>query len=376
MTAISFSQKLPNLNKHFSKVVILCLLLTLVSCNFTAPDDEEENGSNVNNETEIALGVEQTLLAQESSNANATIAAQQATIQAQSILATSQAMQPPEQPPAEPPVEPPPPVVQETQPPVVNPQPNPTAQSAQSPPAGDFDQWMKSAQILLFEDVVADPRKSRYVKDTLDSMDLRYKNDGNAIGWLKNDLLAGSPAGKPWDLVIIAIEERGNVSGEYFEYLRDVLKNGSSVILEAWHLDAISEGKVSPILADCGVQVYPYFPKTMSLVDVIMYPYPAASAHPIMTDPNGGLSFTKSLNTWLWTGDLGSLMAYTGRGDAVFLLGTSPQDDVKDAGLAVCMGGQLTLQTFSSHSFSYRTIYPLWENYITNALRVRFAAGN
>lgn len=368
MIAVSSPNSHHKYSKLLNSIFVLMLLLVLASCNFSTPDEDEEvDDGGINKETEIALGVQQTLLAQESSNANATIAAQQATIQAQSILATSQALQPPVQPTV--------PVVLETQPPVVIAQPLPTEQAIQNPPSDGFEQWMKSAQILLFEDVVADPMKSRYVKDTLNSMDLRYKDDGNAVGWLKNDLLAGSPAGKPWDLVILAVEERGNVSGEYFEYLQDVLHKGTSVILEAWHLDAISEGKVSPILTDCGVQVYPYFPKTMSLVDVIMYPYPAASEHPIMSDPNSGISFTKSLNTWLYTGDLGSLMAYTGSGDAVFLLGTKPQDDVKDAGLAVCMGGQLTLQTFSSHSFTYRHISPLWENYIVNALRVRYNSG-
>ena len=113
----------------------------------------------------------------------------------------------------------------------------------------------------------------------------------------------------------------------------------------------------------------------MDLTDVVNYPYPAASQHPIMNNPNGGLSFTKSLNTWLFSMDLGSKMAYTGRGDAVFLMGTKPQDEVKDATLVTCLGGQLILQTFSSHSFSYKTIYPLWENYIHNALMTRYSGG-
>ncbi len=113
----------------------------------------------------------------------------------------------------------------------------------------------------------------------------------------------------------------------------------------------------------------------MDLTDVVLYPYSAASSSPIMNDPNRGLSFTKSLYTWLFSGDLGSLMALTGKGDAAFLLGRSPKNEVKDGALATCMGGQLILQTFSSHSFSYNTLYPLWENYITNALRWRFSGG-
>jgi len=343
--------------------LMIVFLLSISACNFIAPDEEETDETALN-ETLVALSVEQTLAAQNDDQANATIAAQQATIQAQSAQATAQAQQPP---PAQPTI----PAPQVTQEVVIPTQPAPPP----APPAGNFNEQMKSAQILLFEDVVSDPSKSRYVKQTLDSMGLRYKDDGNAIGWLKNDLLSGSPTGQPWDLVILAIEERGNVSGEYFEYLQDVLNNGSAVILEAWHLDAISQGKVSPILIKCGVQVYPYYPKSMDLTDVVLYPYSAASSHPIMNDPNRGLSFTKSLTTWLFSGDLGSLMALTGKGDAVFLLGRSPKNEAKDAALATCMGGQLILQTFSSHSYSYNTLYPMWENYITNALRWRFGGG-
>jgi hypothetical protein len=234
---------------------------------------------------------------------------------------------------------------------------------------------MKTAQILLFEDVVADPTKSRYFKQTLDSMGLRYKDDGNAIGWLKNDMISGSPTGQPWDLIIMAIEERGEVSGEYFEYLQDVLNKGSSVILESWYLDAVSEGKISPILTKCGVQVYPYFPRSGDLTDVILYPLQAATSHPIMNNPNKGLSFTKSQYTWLFSGDLGSLMAMTGHGDPVFLLGRNPKKEGQDAALATCLGGQLILQTFSSHSFSYKTLGPLLENYIYFSLGVRMNRG-
>ena len=131
---------------------------------------------------------------------------------------------------------------------------------------------MKTAQILLYEDMVSDPSEYRYVKKTLDAMDLRYKDDGNAQGWLKSDLLGNSPSGKPWDLVIIAAEARSDVTGEYFDYIDDVLDKGTPVILESWILDSVSQGRVSPILANCGVQVYPYFPKSFSVNDVVLWP--------------------------------------------------------------------------------------------------------
>jgi hypothetical protein len=71
---------------------------------------------------------------------------------------------------------------------------------------------------------------TQYVKKTLDMMGLKYKWDGNAVGRFKSDLLNGGPDGQPWDLVILAIEARGNVSGEYFEYLMDVSTRG----LRSW----------------------------------------------------------------------------------------------------------------------------------------------
>lgn len=346
----------------FINLIWISIFLFASSCNFTAPDENEDTESSLN-ETLIALSVQQTLSGEQSNHSAATIAAQQATIQAQMIQTTSQAQIPPAQVTI--------PIPEMTQAVVAGTLPAPQV----NPPTGNLQEQMQNAQILLFEDAVANPTLSRYIKQTLDDMGLRYKDDGNAIGWLKNDLISGSPAGKPWDLVILAIEERGNVSGEYFDYLQDVLNGGSSVILEAWHLDAISEGKVGPILLKCGVQVYPYFSKRLDLTDVVLYPYSAASSHPIINQPNQGLSFSKSLNTWLYTGDLGSLMALTGQGDAFFLLGRSPKTEAKDGALASCLGGRLIIQTFSSHSFSYKTMYPLWENLITNSLKVRFGGG-
>jgi hypothetical protein len=367
------SKLAPSLLTKRYLLVFIVVILTLVifpSCNFIAPD--ETKNSNLD-QTQVALSVEQTLTAKEGGGANATIAAQQATIQAQVALATAQAQQPPQPQPQQP-----------TQGAVVQPAPlqpqqppqQPSQQPPQQPPAGgNFQEQMKSAQILLYEDMVSDPSEYRYVKKTLDAMDLRYKDDGNAQGWLKSDLLGSSPSGKPWDLVIIAAEARSDVTGEYFDYIDDVLDKGTPVILESWILDSVSQGRASPILTKCGVQVYPYFPKAFSVNDVVMWPIGSTNQHPIMNDPNGGLKFTRARDKWLLSMDLGSKMALTGRGDAIFLLGTDAQSDFKDGTLAVCMKGHLILQTFSSHSFEWDTMYPLWENYITNALKVRFSGG-
>ncbi len=252
----------------------------------------------------------------------------------------------------------------------------PPMQATQAPPPSnntggpEFKEWMKTANIVVFEDMVVNDAYALYVKDTLKSMGLRFKWDGNAMGWFKTDLLSGAN-GKPWDLVIIAAEARDQVSGEYFDYLSNVLNNGTPLIMESWYLEDISEGKVAPLLAKCGLQVYPYVPKTRTVNDVVMYALPPANS-PLLTDPNTTMAFTKAMDTWIWSFDLGTKMALTGTGDGQLLIGTNAQESYRDGTLAVCMDGQVTIQGFSSHSFPYRVVGPLWENYIVNALRWRY----
>jgi hypothetical protein len=345
--------------------LVILLFLGMIGCNFSYASETLQ-------QTQTAIVVQQTDLATKATqNSNATATAQQATTNAQvvpptpDLAATQVAASVQQTLAAQPPAGNTSPETSPTEAPPIPPTP--------APPA-DLDAQIKQASILVYEDIVNKPSLTPYVDKTVKAMGLQnVKYDGSAKGWLKNDLVSGGQGGKPWDLVILAIEARGEVSGEYFEYLNNVLQQGSAVILEAWHLDDISEGTISPILIKCGVQVYPYFPKTGTINDIVLWPL--NPSHPVLNQPNSGLSFTKVLDTWLSSFDLGSLMALTGKGDAQLLLGTNAKETYMDGALAVCMGGQLTLQTFSSHSFSYNTMYPMWENYIYNALKWRFSGG-
>lgn len=101
-------------------LIIAILIILNVSCNFSAPDEKD---GTTNNETEVALSVEETLASKDIVNANATIAAQQATIQAQG-----------QQPPAQVPPNPP----QQTQPAAVQTQSPVVVQPPANPPQGIF----------------------------------------------------------------------------------------------------------------------------------------------------------------------------------------------------------------------------------------------
>ena len=243
------------------------------------------------------------------------------------------------------------------------------------PSPGSLKDLMHSAKILLYEDMIVFEDTNRYVKDTLDYMDLPYVDVGNAMGNLKTQLVSNGPDGKGWDLVIIAAEAKPEIQGEFFTYVNDALDKGVSVILEVWYLDKVASGTASALLARCGIT----FERNWQNVDPngrVMYPLDPLN--PVLQEPNNGLSFTNVTSYW-WDPfssmqyDIGDLMRLTGGGDAKLLIGTSSNETSSHGTSTVCINGKLILQTFSSHLLDYNAMRPLWENYIYYTLKVRFA---
>jgi len=288
---------------------------------------------------QVDLGLEATQTALAAQN----LLAQQAMQATETAVAAAQAAQP-----------------QETQPPDVSTTEEP------APPAEDFETFKDNAKILLFEDMVNFPAVRRYVKDALDNMGLDYKDDGSAKGWLKSDLLGGN-----WDLVIIALEVRSNVSGEYFTYINQALDNGSAVILEIWYIDRISRGEISKTLSRCGVEFEKdYWGRTGTATDYIQWPLPGKNDHPILNEPNKGIGYTNVAAFWF--GDLGDFIKVSGKkDDAELLLGTIATEKNSHGTLAVCNGGKFIIQTFSSHDYAMEESEALWENYIHNTLKAK-----
>lgn len=235
--------------------------------------------------------------------------------------------------------------------------------------APDLDAFMKSASILLFEDIVYRTDTTRYVKRTLDEMGLSYVDTGSAIGRFKSQMLTGGPQGKGWDLIIIASEAKSGASGEFYQYASDALDKGSSVIYELWYLDEKMGPNGAALLSRCGVE----FQRDWNKVPPErMVMFPVNDTHPIMHEPNDGLTFTKVTDFWAYTYDLGDLLRKsTVGGDATILVGTIGTESTNHGTLAVCVNDQLILQTYSTHQLSYDVMRRVWENYIYHALQTR-----
>ncbi len=246
-------------------------------------------------------------------------------------------------------------------------------QSAPQPQAtfneADFETWMKSASILLFEDMTGDFSVTRYIQQALEAMGIKqYVDVRDALGNYKNQLLSGGPGGKGWDLIISGKELRTAVQGEFYVYLNDALNAGSSVIIEEWDIDAIASGKISTILSRCGVGFHRDW-QEINLDRHLLYP--VDGTHAIHHFPNEGISLTNPTGYWLG-GDLGDWLRINPGSGAIALWGA--RVNVRDSYLTAvaCLDGQLIIQTYSSHSYGQDRIVRMWQNYIYNTLKARY----
>jgi len=238
------------------------------------------------------------------------------------------------------------------------------AETIAHPPL-DIKDKIKTSNILIYEDVVGRPDLVPVVTNTINAMNFsggRIINTGDALG----DFKAQATSSTKWDLMIVATEVRTAFSGEMFEAMYDHINNGGAVIIEVWYLDKVVNGKVAPIMNQCGVRLfrnwtrdekYDPFKYSISWLD---------SSNPLLSTPNTVLAPSYPYPEWF--GDAGDLLELGSGGDAV-LVGGLYQNRKSDYGvLASCLSGRMVIQTFSTHDYKFDIVQPLWENYIINTL--------
>lgn len=356
----------PNIDRYQSivKVFMLGVILTLVlsACQMPTQDSSLE-------ETAIALAIQATINAKEQSDQapseeeeSTSDESSQQTAVAQSVQATMDASQPTAT------TEPQPQPTATTEPqPTDEPPPTQTT-SPQAPPDAGFDEWMKSASILVYEDMAGVYTISRYVEEALNRMGLDYVDVGDAMGNYKEQLLSGGPGGQGWDLIISAKEARGDIQGEFYVYLNDALNVGSSVIIEEWQLDEIGLGKISTILGRCGVKYqdnWAYDPLDHQLL------WPIDGTHPIHHQPNEGIALTNPTGYWP-SSDIGDFMRLELGSNAEPLWAARVNEKTNFLTAVSCLDGQLIIQTYSTHNYGYERVVKMWQNYIYNTLLSRY----
>ena len=226
-------------------------------------------------------------------------------------------------------------------------------------PTVDMEAAMKSAKILVFEDMVYAP----YIKTALDKAGYKTTYVADRMGTFKKEIQSDTK----WDLVIAAAEGRGGVQGEFFDYIKQQLDQGASVIMEMWTLDSNAEGRFAPILEKCGIKLQANWMNPSNRA--VFWTDPS---HPLANEPNK-ISLTHFNN--YWTGDVGDLVSKTSDGKAQIIGSANAANTDKDGLITVCYDGHLILQTFSTHDHPSADMVKLWQNYVYFALKTRIQGG-
>ena len=327
----------PNIFKHRGKIMMVTLIALALACNMPGSGTPQAS-------TPQATAFDPTKAALEF---QATAMSQQLTEQAMATepqIQVTQVVSTPEQPTSEPPTE------------VV---PAETEILAVPTETQDVEERMKSAKILVYEDT---PYIGLWIKDTLRGMGLKHTFVGDAMGNFMENLNSGIQ----WDLIIVGAESHDYVSGDFFDVITErVVQDQTALIVEMWYLDLISAGRIKPLTTKCGVELQKSYDAPSSI-------YWLESSAPVFNEPNTAIPLIHYDQYWNWqSGDYLRLMPGS---DATLLAGMYQDRDSDYGVVATCFDGRVILQTFCNHDYHQEDIQLLWENYIYNTLKNRFAA--
>ncbi|MBI9051446.1 MAG: hypothetical protein JEZ00_18620 [Anaerolineaceae bacterium] len=329
----------------FVLLIVFSILLSISGCNLpgmTTSDPGLEA-------TRIALGIESTMLVM-----------QQQTLEAQQNAPTNMPTYTPY-----PTYTPELPQVTETTEPVAVEAPEEPA------PVVDMQERIKSANILIYEDLRGDPELLPYVHETINRMGFsggKIVEVNDAVGNFKDQLLSSTK----WDLIIVASEARGSIRGEFWEYILTHVNNDVGLIVEMWYLDEIANGKIDGVLSKCGVR----FQKNWNYgsggnpLDYSIYMLDPNSD--VLNKPNTGISLSNPSYFYWNPGDVGDLVRVGTGGDATIVAGLYPQEKSNYGLITTCLEGRMVLQTFDTHDYDPSMTKALWENYITFTLTNHF----
>jgi len=236
---------------------------------------------------------------------------------------------------------------------------------------------------------------NRIIQNAISALGLKATTDDkDAGGRFLGDLKGGAPGGKPWDLIISGSEARNAIQGEFIPAITDNINNGSSLVMEHWDIDAINFGKISSLLAMCGVELerdIAVSPAACTLPsdENFLITWPQDPTNPILHTPNEGLRVTSmsqywsqwyafgcANGTWPWAYDYGDELILTPGSTSKIVLGTHSDNNDHHGVLVSCKENRVLLWTSSSHNYAYNRVLPLWQNMIYNALQARYASLN
>jgi hypothetical protein len=242
-------------------------------------------------------------------------------------------------------------------------------QPTQTTPVQDMDALIKSANILVFEDIRGYPSLLPWVHQAIIGMNLsggKIVEVGDAVGNFMTEL--NSPT--KWDLIIVAAEARSGVKGEFWDLILQQAKNNVALAIEVWYIDKDYLDKLNYLMDECGITLQKNWgrPATYQPLDYSIYWL--QPQHPLF-------SIYKTIGPLVtpviyWPGDAGDLIKLTSGSNAELLAGTQPNERSTYGTIASCMDGRMVMQTFSTHDYQQDKTVALWQNYIYYTLMNHF----
>jgi hypothetical protein len=335
--------------------ILLVFVMVVLACNAPGtpvplPPTPDQGSA----KTQMALDVKATVLAQK----EATLAAGG---NVQAPTATDKPIPPTDQPTYTP-------YPTYTQPPeaTATEKPSDTPEAA---PTQDLQARIKSANILVFEDIRGYFDLLPRVQQAMRGMSFsggQIVEVGDAVGDFMREL--NSPT--KWDLIIVAAEARSGVRGEFWDMISKQADKNVALAIEVWYVDEVYYDKLDSLMYKCGIQFQKDWrrPATYNLLDYSIYWL--QPDHPLFTAKNVvGPLVTP---TPYWMGDAGDLIKLAPASTAQLLAGTQPSVISSYGTLASCLDGRMVFQTFSTHDYRQSETVALWQNYIIYTLTNHF----
>jgi hypothetical protein len=324
----------PNSFNPLVRIVVSVLILLVLGCNMPGANTPQTPAFDP---TKVALEFQATAMSRQLTQQAAATAQPAPVTQVIAVLEQPTSAAPPTEPPTE---------------------AVPAATEVLPTATPDIEARMKSAKILVYEDT---PYIGTWIKDTLQGMGLKYTFVGDALG----DFMENLNSGIQWDLIIVGAEEHKEVSGDFFDVITErVVQDKSALIVEMWYLDQISEGRIKPLTTKCGVELQKSYNAASSI-------YWLESSSPVFTEPNIAIPLIHYNIYWQW--QAGDYLRLLPGSDATLLAGMYQNRDSDYGVIASCFDGRVILQTFCNHDYHETDIQLLWENYVYNTLKNRFA---
>ena len=234
----------------------------------------------------------------------------------------------------------------------------PAATTNPGAPTIDLKARIKNAKILVYEDT---PTIGLWISDALNGMGLKYTFVGDALG----DFMVNLNSPIQWDLIIVGAESKTKVQGEFWDVIGEkISRDNTAVVAEIWYIDLLYNGRLKPVMANCGIQLQRDWPLAESI-------YWLDSNHPLFSTPNTVMPLINYSRYWQW--QAGDLIKLSPGSDATLLAGTFQKRKSDYGVMATCHDGRVIFQTFSNHDYHQDAIIRLWQNYITYTLTNRFA---